>query len=79
MSPLWVNRYRNELSVHVRFTPDSDRTADINVGPVRAQLRTHAVQQKTRAVQHYLLPYLLIEFELSVAILQVFEIGYARP
>jgi hypothetical protein len=32
----WVNHYLNGFAWHVRFTPDSDRTADVAGGPVRA-------------------------------------------
>src|ERR1700730_15981774 len=32
----WVNHYLNGFAWHVRFSPDSDRTADVAGGPVRA-------------------------------------------
>src|ERR1700737_3550480 len=32
----WVNHYLNGFSWHGRFTPHSDRTADVAGGPVRA-------------------------------------------
>jgi hypothetical protein len=54
------------LLSHVRFTPVSDRTADIAGGPVGAQERTSSrpvgMSENVRAIRHQMIPFHKMQF-----------------